>query len=130
MIQGERLAEPNPTPQNAGNPFLGWYSDSQKTFLYNFNLTVNNNLTLYGKWRDSITINLYEESTATTPYETYTIAQGTKFSELIDDPTKENYTFDGWYKDSIVWMFLLLLLLKIIMNLRDGMANLILLEQR
>ena len=47
--ENEKAAEPSiPTKEN--NTFVGWYSDSELTIDYDFDLVVTKNLTLYTKW--------------------------------------------------------------------------------
>jgi uncharacterized repeat protein (TIGR02543 family) len=49
--QGGKATRPS-TPPNPGNAFLGWYSNSVLTALYDFGTTVTGNITLYAKWRE------------------------------------------------------------------------------
>ena len=85
-------------PTKTGYTFAGWYTDAGCTNSYDFLAAVTESITLYAKWTvntytvtfntdggsavDSQTVNY--NSTATTPTE----------------PTKEGYTFAGWYTDA------------------------------
>ena len=46
-----RRYRPN-NPTKACSRFVGWYTNSSLTNLYNFNTRVYKNMTLYAKWED------------------------------------------------------------------------------
>lgn len=93
---GTVVTEPS-DPTKTGYTFSGWYSNIGLTTAYTFTTMPASNLTLYAKW----TINQY------------TIAfeedGGTAIADITQDygssvtaptaPTKEGYTFSGWYSD-------------------------------
>ena len=82
--------------------FTGWYTDASCTTKFNFNSDVTSNLTLYAGWMDSVerfnvSFNLgYDGGTA---IEAQTVVKNAKASKPAD-PTRENYDFAGWYKES------------------------------
>ncbi|WP_423216086.1 InlB B-repeat-containing protein [Streptococcus equinus] len=78
----------------------GWYEDSMLTTPYNFSIMPNHNVILYAKWNPprynvSFDLNGGEGATpATQSVEKYVCAQAPA------DPTREHYTFDGWFDQS------------------------------
>lgn len=78
----------------------GWYEDSMLTTPYNFSTMPNHNVILYAKWnppRYNVSFNLNggEGATPVTQsVEKYVCAQAPA------DPTREHYTFDGWFDQS------------------------------
>ncbi len=75
----------------------GWYSDSLLTEPYTFDTMPNNNLVLYAKWvapEYTVSFNL-NGGDGTTP-DSQTVEKY-KVADEPDEPTREHYTFDGWY---------------------------------
>ncbi|WP_041138826.1 InlB B-repeat-containing protein [Beduini massiliensis] len=95
---GTLLSQPTP-PTREGHTFAGWYTDEQLTKSWDFAAdTVTGNTTLYAKWILN-TYDVYFESnggTAITPLSD--VAFGTLLSQPTL-PTREGYTFAGWYTD-------------------------------
>ena len=53
VLKGNKVEKPaNPVNENYYQ-FMGWYTDSRFTTMYNFNSTVTGNITLYAKWQDA-----------------------------------------------------------------------------
>lgn len=50
--KGAKVAKPA-DPTDAGNQFLGWYKDSGCTTAFDFNQPINDNTTVYAKWKNS-----------------------------------------------------------------------------
>ena len=85
-------------PTKTGYTFAGWYTDAGCTNSYDFLTAVTESITLYAKW----TVN------------TYTVTFNTDGGSAVDSqtvnynstartptaPTKEGYTFAGWYTDA------------------------------
>ncbi len=91
------------TPTKTGYKFGGWYKDSTCENAYDFTASVESSFTLYAKWNiESYTIIIDTANGAEST--TVTIEYGTKLTEPAK-PTKEGYTFVGWYKDSIEYNF-------------------------
>jgi len=90
------LSIPNPT--KVGHNFEGFFTDIDFTQAFIFTTMPASNLTLYAKW----SINQY-----TITFETN---GGTSVASIIgnygdsvstpDDPTREGYTFNGWYANA------------------------------
>ena len=97
--EGGYISKPtNPTKE--GYVFAGWYTNSSLTNEYAFNSSVWSNLTLYAKWEETqdktyiVTFN----SNGGTDVVSLTIKQG-ESAIKPSDPTKNGYTFAGWYSD-------------------------------
>lgn len=105
VIPSEKATEPAQPTYN-GYTFKGWYIDENYTTLYNFNNPVNEDKILYAKWEKN---DVYHNITYTivgTPKDNNATNNPTKYKEgdttplTISDPTKDNYTFSGWYENS------------------------------
>ena len=89
------------SPTKKGYEFAGWYSDAEFTTSVNGTVEKGSigDLQFYAKWEKeiySITYVLYDgENNGANPAE-YTIEDSIELQE----PTKEGYTFGGWFKDS------------------------------
>ena len=86
--------EDEPKTSRKGYTFLGWYLDSAYSEKVSFPLDVTENITLYAKW---------EKNTYDVHFE---LEGGRGVSDLKTDrseteptPTKDGYTFLGWYFD-------------------------------
>ena len=86
--------ETEPIPTKEGYTFLGWYFDGGFANKASFPLEVTGDITLYAKWeKDAYDVH-------------FELDGGTGVSDLKTDrieaepiPTKEGYTFLGWYFD-------------------------------
>ncbi|WP_259620158.1 InlB B-repeat-containing protein [Paenibacillus doosanensis] len=92
-------SEPVTAPTKEGYAFSGWYTDDAYGTAFDFtNTAIKNNTTVYAKW----TINGYTVS-FNTDGGTKVTAQQVNYnghaSEPVTAPTKEGYTFGGWYTD-------------------------------
>ena len=97
--KGKKAIKPS-NPTKKGYTFIGWYTNSNDE--YNFDNSVNSDLTLYAHWKQ-------EESTSEKEYVTVTFQTngGSKVnSQKVEkgktaakpsNPTKKGYTFVGWY---------------------------------
>ncbi len=86
------------TPTKDGHTFTGWYSDSALTKAYDFSTAVTGNMTLYAGWKQiTYTVTFIINGWYNTAEQTVT--WGSKVVKPAD-PTREGYTFTGWYSDS------------------------------
>lgn len=87
-----------PTSTKEGATLLGWYSyePSTKTYIakYAMNSKITDDITLYARWKNTIQFNTNGGSAVGAT----TVNSGNKLSE-VNAPTKEGYTFAGWYTD-------------------------------
>ncbi|MFA9465075.1 MAG: InlB B-repeat-containing protein [Velocimicrobium sp.] len=94
---GTAVSEPT-APTKEGYRFAGWYSDSKLSTAYSFGTMPIEDITVYASWtinQYTITFNTNEGSMVNS------ITQAYK-SEVSapENPTREGYSFIGWYKDS------------------------------
>ena len=97
LIDGEKASRiKDPTTYN--RTFVGWYTDAALTNAYDFNSPVTADLDLYPKWTArtyTVTFNSNGgSSVASQAVEEY------KTASKPDDPTKDGYTFGGWYRNA------------------------------
>lgn len=84
-----------PSPNKEGYVFAGWYLDESYNNRFNLDYMPAENITLYARWEITY-IKIAFEAELKIP----TVIA--KFGEEIiapEDPTKEGYTFTGWYED-------------------------------
>ncbi|NLL27393.1 MAG: T9SS type A sorting domain-containing protein, partial [Bacteroidales bacterium] len=94
---GEKVTKPA-DPTKEGYTFAGWFSDVELQTAYDFETAVTSDLTLYAKW----TVNIYTitfNSNGGSAVENATVNHGEKVIKPAD-PTKEGYTFAGWFIDT------------------------------
>lgn len=91
-----QLVEPiEPTKEN--HRFDGWYVDQAMTELFDFNTSITDDLTLYAKFSPLSTTITFDTDGGTS-VDDIVMLPGEAVSAPAD-PTKEGYTFDGWYSD-------------------------------
>ena len=84
-------------PTKSGYIFSGWYTDSNLKNEFNTLTKITDNLTLYAKWTEEITISFNSNEGST--INDIKIAKGSSI-DTLPTPTKDNYNFEGWYLDS------------------------------
>lgn len=97
LSKGDVIPLPS-TPTREGYLFNGWYLDDTLNDPYNPKQTITSDMTLYAKWDiQSYTISFEEnggeEMSDLTLYYSENVI-------LPTPPTKEGYTFGGWYVDA------------------------------
>ncbi len=93
--EGEMVTNPE-EPTREGYVFSGWYNNTLTT-AYDFTTPVTSNFTLYAKWTAIYTVTF--ESNGGSVVSTQTVQYGGQ-AEAPSTPTKDGYTFEGWYRDS------------------------------
>lgn len=103
VINGKTVAKPN-DPAKDGNVFLGWYSDAELTKAFFFGTTpVFGDVTVYAKWaptvagQDEYVIDFDLCYDATAPVAISTVGGKLVFNSDYTVPTREGYTFVGWF---------------------------------
>lgn len=101
--KGNTVSKPaNPTRD--GYTFDNWYTDSTLTMAYDFETAVQAAFTLYAKWLDN-SATYYEVSfdnnyAGSLDPVVQKVKSGDKAVKLATDPTREGYTFSGWYAEA------------------------------
>ena len=87
-------------PTKEGYTFDGWYKEAGCVNVWNFAAdVVTDDITLYAKWR----INLYTVTFDAQGGSNVTALTNVAYNTVIAEPaapTKENYDFNGWYKET------------------------------
>ncbi len=92
---GATVTRPN-NPSKDGHRFLGWYLNNIE---YDFTTPITGNLVLEAKWvlkTYQVTFNTNGGSAVVSA----SIQDGEKVTRPVNNPTKDNCVFDGWYADS------------------------------
>lgn len=84
-------------PVQTGWRFDGWYTDKDCTAAYDFDSKVTDNITLYAKWVQTVTVTYHVGSYGTAPA-SQTVDAGKKFTRPAD-PVDSRAIFQGWYTD-------------------------------
>ena len=79
---------------DTGRGFVGWYTDSERTNLYNGNSLLKNNITLYAKYLYTVT---FDNMNGTTSQKV--VSPGKMLASTMPTPERTGYTFGGWFKD-------------------------------
>ncbi|MHC5226801.1 InlB B-repeat-containing protein [Enterococcus sp. LJL99] len=101
IVENATVIKPN-DPTKEGYTFVGWYVDEALTQLFDFNTPITQAMTLYAKWTKNVL-----------PVEKYPVDFNSNGGSIVpsqsivenatvikpNDPTKEGYTFAGWYVD-------------------------------
>lgn len=97
---GSSVSKPT-EPTNTGYTFGGWYTDKACTDgkEFSFDTKITGDITLYAKWtKNSYTVT-FDVDGQTDLIPPVSVEHGNGVSKPTD-PTKEGYTFDGWYTDA------------------------------
>ncbi len=96
--KGEKVAQPaNPT--ETGWAFEGWYTDQTYAKQFDFNSTINSNITIYAKWSEvkaTYSVTFYTKY-GTTP-QGQLVVSGEKAVKPAD-PVQAGWIFGGWFTD-------------------------------
>ena len=96
--EGGKISIPN-NPTREGFEFDGWYTNQDYNEQFNFETIVNSNITLYAKWLDkSLTYIVTFNSMGGSEVTNQTVSNGSLL-QRPQDPVKEDFSFDGWFKD-------------------------------
>ncbi len=96
VMNGKTVTMPaDPTKDNYN--FIGWYTDAALTEEFDPTTAVKKNITLYAKWV-KITYTVSFETNGGSAVANQTVEHGKTVTKPAD-PTKENFTFAGWFTD-------------------------------
>ncbi len=100
LVEGSLVTRPSVDPTKNGYSFDGWYADSDKTILWDFeNNIIEDNTVIYAKWvlvTYSVTYELDGGTNTIGNPTTYTIESSTI---VLASATKASFAFAGWYTD-------------------------------
>ena len=101
--EGETVAEPEVTLEREGYAFAGWALDGER---YDFSTPVTSDITLTAQWTKSeepapkpepvVKYTVTFDANGGSPVDPQVIEKGATATRP-EDPTREGYTFDGWY---------------------------------
>ena len=94
---GYKASEPEGVTKTK-SVLLGWYSDVALTNKWDFSSEITQNMALYAKWVEGYPIIYNMNGGVNDPANPEYYSTGTVV--LLENPTKDKYTFDGWYTDS------------------------------
>lgn len=100
-IKANEKVEKPANPTKTGYIFDKWYSDEDLTIPYNFRTAVTADMTLYAGWTEETEPKEYTvtfNSKGGSNVSPVKVEEGGKV-EKPEAPTKDGYTFDGWYTD-------------------------------
>jgi uncharacterized repeat protein (TIGR02543 family) len=98
VIYGEKLPR-LPDPARSKYAFMGWYTNSGLTEIYDFEREVSANFTLYAKWTQvSATVTFNSRQGSTIAAQSVNIGQTAETPESI--PIRSGYIFVCWCGDS------------------------------
>lgn len=99
VVENEKAVKPE-DPVKEGHEFLGWYNGEVE---YKFDEAVIANIALKAKWEVCVYTVSFETGTEET-IDSQSIKYNKKASQP-EDPSKEGYTFGGWYNGDVKYNF-------------------------
>ncbi len=102
----EKVNEPE-TPTKEGFTFGGWFSNEALTDQYDFNSEITGDINLYAKWEAvqyKVTFELNGGSPTDELPSQVQVQHGQNITKPAD-PTREGYTFKGWYLGEEEYLF-------------------------
>lgn len=99
VVENEKAVKPE-DPVKEGHEFLGWYNGEVE---YKFDEAVIANIALKAKWEICVYTVSFETGTEET-IDSQSIKYNKKASQP-EDPSKEGYTFGGWYNGDVKYNF-------------------------
>ena len=98
LLSDSKVTKPE-DPSREGYTFNGWYQDEDCTDEWDFETdTVYGNITLYAGWTKIVYTVTFQSNGGSEVAPASNIISGSKLTKPTD-PTKNGYTFTGWYKD-------------------------------
>ena len=99
IASGQKIGYDNePIPSKTDYDFSGWYTDIEYKNLFDFQTEIENDLTLYAKWKEIYTVTF--ESCAGSSVKPARVTNGQTIKMPTPKPTRDNYFFLGWYLDA------------------------------
>ncbi|MFC5467394.1 InlB B-repeat-containing protein [Cohnella suwonensis] len=100
VSSGSTITEPT-APTRSGYTFDGWHADEETTDSWDFSTEqVTADITLFAKWTALATYAItFDEAEGSAVSDLSNVVTGSKIAAPTT-PTRQGYTFDGWYKES------------------------------
>lgn len=95
---GEKPTKPSDPAASRDKVFGGWFTDSACTKAFSFDTALTSDITVYAKWGDATYYTVKFDTDGGSEVESQSVKAGS-LATRPTDPTKSDYTFDGWYKD-------------------------------
>lgn len=92
---GQKATKPA-DPTKAGYNFKNWYADAEFTTVFDFDNAINANTTIYAKWAELFTVTFNVDGGSAVASQE---VEDGGLATAPSDPTKDGYTFGGWYKE-------------------------------
>jgi uncharacterized repeat protein (TIGR02543 family) len=113
---GTAISQPPSIPIRTGYTFDGWHREAAGTTAWNFTSdTVTENRILYAKWiANTYTVTYYPNANCDivggmpSPNPVLNVPHGTTISQPSPNPSRDGYTFSGWYREAAgttAWIF-------------------------
>ena len=100
VIDGDKIPE-LPTAIKPNNIFDGWYSEETGGIKYQGNETITSDETYHAHWiagsGEERTVTFMDDDNTTVLDTAHVIDANVLGSSMIDNPTKQDYVFEGWY---------------------------------
>ena len=98
VTKGGKAVEPE-KPTDEKLTFFNWYADQKLTTVFDFNTTINEDTTVYARWRCVLTYDAAPGTLKVNNKETYKVWKniGDKATNNYEVNAREGYDFDGWY---------------------------------
>ncbi|MDR0524137.1 MAG: InlB B-repeat-containing protein [Candidatus Methanoplasma sp.] len=95
---GAKIDAPSPAPTRDGHAFVAWYREAAYVTAWNFEEdAVTENMTLHAKWVQTHTV-AFDSHGGTAVDPITSVVHGSKIT-APDEPTREGYSFGGWFKE-------------------------------
>lgn len=99
VAYGGKVTKPSDPAPSGDKVFGGWFSDSACTKAFSFDTVLTADTTVYAKWGDATFYTVKFDVDGGSAIDNQSVRAGNTASRP-SDPTKTDYTFDGWYKDN------------------------------
>lgn len=96
IVEGQKVNKPD-APKKENIVFDRWYADAACTVEFDFNSAITQDVTIYAGWLKNY--NVVFDTDGGSEVETQVLSEGSFATKPESDPTKEGFTFGGWYAD-------------------------------
>jgi len=100
QVQYNNTIATSPTTTRTHYTFDGWYNGDTKWVFGTDGTKVTGNVTLVARWIPVETYTVSFDTQGGSLIDTQTVYKGDKATQPASDPTKEGYTFNGWFNQA------------------------------